>query len=275
MIVFLGIVVALAGFGALALGVPNWAFGIGNTLITGGSIALVGGLLLVGIGLVLKSLRELANKIEALSPFISVEAQAPLAPVEEEPAALQAAPPPARQPMLPRNVAPPARPEPRRAALDRRPASETVAPTPAESTRPRAWPPRTSASRAAPSEPVSKPELERAVKPDVERAIESAVERAIERPRERARLTPEAHAPEAPAAQTLEPLHDDPVAPALVVRSGIISGMAYTLYSDGSIEAELPMGTVRFASVEELRAHVARTGADADTEFSGRTPVTQ
>ena len=58
-----------------------------------------------------------------------------------------------------------------------------------------------------------------------------------------------------------------------VMRSGIISGMAYTLYSDGSIEAELPLGTVRFGSVEELRAHVARTGADADAEFSGRAPA--
>ena len=57
------------------------------------------------------------------------------------------------------------------------------------------------------------------------------------------------------------------------MRSGIISGMAYTLYADGSIEAELPLGTVRFGSVEELRAHVARTGADADTEFSERAPA--
>jgi hypothetical protein len=32
--------------------------------------------------------------------------------------------------------------------------------------------------------------------------------------------------------------------------------MAYTLYVDGSIEAELPQGTLRFASVEELRAHL-------------------
>jgi hypothetical protein len=56
-----------------------------------------------------------------------------------------------------------------------------------------------------------------------------------------------------------------PAGPA--VRSGIIGGMAYTLYADGSIEAELPLGTMRFASIEDLRAHVARTGADADAEF--------
>jgi len=56
---------------------------------------------------------------------------------------------------------------------------------------------------------------------------------------------------------------------AAVVRSGIIGGMAYTLYSDGSIEAELPIGTVRFGSLAELQEHVTRTGAEADVEFSG------
>jgi len=34
--------------------------------------------------------------------------------------------------------------------------------------------------------------------------------------------------------------------------------MGYTLYIDGSIEAELPQGTVRFASIHELRAHLEK-----------------
>jgi hypothetical protein len=32
--------------------------------------------------------------------------------------------------------------------------------------------------------------------------------------------------------------------------------MAYTLYTDGSIEAQLAQGTVRFASIEDLRIHL-------------------
>jgi hypothetical protein len=56
-----------------------------------------------------------------------------------------------------------------------------------------------------------------------------------------------------------------------VVRSGIIHGMAYTLYADGSIEAELPIGTVRFASIEELQDHVSRTGDEADVDFAGKS----
>jgi hypothetical protein len=42
-----------------------------------------------------------------------------------------------------------------------------------------------------------------------------------------------------------------------ILKSGVINGMAYTLYTDGSIEAELPQGTLRFGSLEELRDYLA------------------
>jgi hypothetical protein len=45
-----------------------------------------------------------------------------------------------------------------------------------------------------------------------------------------------------------------------ILKSGVIDGMPYTLYADGSIEAELPQGTLKFASVDELRAHLERNG---------------
>jgi hypothetical protein len=43
---------------------------------------------------------------------------------------------------------------------------------------------------------------------------------------------------------------------AAVLKSGVVDGMAYTLYADGSIEAKLPHGTVKFGSIAELRAHI-------------------
>ena len=43
-----------------------------------------------------------------------------------------------------------------------------------------------------------------------------------------------------------------------VLKSGVVDGMSYTLYVDGSIEAELPQGTLRFASIHELRSHLAK-----------------
>lgn len=48
---------------------------------------------------------------------------------------------------------------------------------------------------------------------------------------------------------------DEPRA-AAVLKSGVVDGMAYTLYADGSIEAKLPHGTVKFGSIAELRAHI-------------------
>ncbi len=71
---------------------------------------------------------------------------------------------------------------------------------------------------------------------------------------------PQTAEPEHPADAPLEPV---PVsipqpAPALVsvLKSGVVDGMAYTLYSDGSIEAQLPQGTLRFGSITELRNHI-------------------
>jgi len=41
-----------------------------------------------------------------------------------------------------------------------------------------------------------------------------------------------------------------------ILKSGVIDGMVYTLYTDGSIEAELPQGTLKFASIDELRDYL-------------------
>jgi hypothetical protein len=43
-----------------------------------------------------------------------------------------------------------------------------------------------------------------------------------------------------------------------ILKSGVVDGMGYTLYVDGSIEAELAQGTLRFASINELRSHLEK-----------------
>jgi energy-converting hydrogenase Eha subunit C len=45
-------------------------------------------------------------------------------------------------------------------------------------------------------------------------------------------------------------------AAATVYRAGVIDGMAYTLFMDGSIQAELPTGTVKFSSVDDLQKYL-------------------
>jgi hypothetical protein len=49
---------------------------------------------------------------------------------------------------------------------------------------------------------------------------------------------------------------EDQSPPVTVLKSGVVDGMAYSLYSDGSIEAQMPEGMMRFASIDELRAHL-------------------
>lgn len=59
--------------------------------------------------------------------------------------------------------------------------------------------------------------------------------------------------PERPA-----PPRHDVAAEVTVLKSGVVDGMAYSLYSDGSIEAQMPEGMMRFASIDELREHLDR-----------------
>jgi hypothetical protein len=66
---------------------------------------------------------------------------------------------------------------------------------------------------------------------------------------------PEPAAPE-PQDQQSEPAPVEEPHTAAILKSGVVDGMAYTLYADGSIEAKLPHGTVRFGSIAELRAHI-------------------
>ncbi len=61
-------------------------------------------------------------------------------------------------------------------------------------------------------------------------------------------------------AQALAPDAAPEMEPAVsVLKSGVVDGMAYTLYSDGSIEAQLPQGTLRFGSITELRNHIEQS----------------
>jgi hypothetical protein len=66
---------------------------------------------------------------------------------------------------------------------------------------------------------------------------------------------PPAHRAE-PERVKLPPLGD--ARAVAILKSGVVDGMGYTLYVDGSIEAELPQGTLRFASINELRSHLEK-----------------
>ena len=64
--------------------------------------------------------------------------------------------------------------------------------------------------------------------------------------------------PEAPAPRESEMAKTGERRAVAILKSGVVDGMGYTLYVDGSIEAELPQGTLRFASINELRSHLEK-----------------
>jgi hypothetical protein len=118
------------------------------------------------------------------------------------------------------------------------------------------WPADMRASRHA--EAVARaPKLDVRAEPKPEPRVEPKLDIKPEpRPEPPAPRSERVEPPAAAAArEQAGPAGDRPVA---ILKSGVIDGMAYTLYTDGSIEAELPQGTMRFASIEELRGHLEK-----------------
>lgn len=69
---------------------------------------------------------------------------------------------------------------------------------------------------------------------------------------------PPADAPRVETRESQASASADDHPPVTVLKSGVIDGMAYSLFSDGSIEAELADGVIHFNSLDELRAHLDR-----------------
>jgi hypothetical protein len=94
-----------------------------------------------------------------------------------------------------------------------------------------------------------------------DRRRDSAPEKRAEPSLDQPLRPPEPRSPAPPPSRAGEP-RSAPSAPArseprpTILKSGVIDEMAYTLFTDGSIEAQMPDGTMRFASIEELRAHL-------------------
>ena len=88
-------------------------------------------------------------------------------------------------------------------------------------------------------------------KPDRVRPAETPLPRRAARPPSTAAPAAAADAERYPPAAP----NEEPAA-VTVLKSGVVDGMAYSLYSDGSIEAQMPEGMMRFASIDELRAHL-------------------
>ena len=271
-----GITCFLVGLLAIGFGIPVQEFSFGNTLILAGAIAGCTGLVILSLWVVLRELKNIAQRLglaetlDETTPqptvvsarhqppegagFLFSRDQSATERAETGPAPWQdeAAARSARSSDAAPEETPPAA-KPRRNLL-----FSSTSRRERERAQARAADPSTADLRPAPATPPA-PEIGEAPpatfddawpKPDRARPAEAP-------PQRRSGRAPSTFS-EAPVgvagADRPPPAADQP--PVTVLKSGVVDGMAYSLYSDGSIEAQMPEGMMRFASIDELRAHL-------------------
>jgi hypothetical protein len=289
MLLIAGIAVLAAGLVAIGFGIPVKEFSFGNTLILAGAVAACTGVIMLGLSMVVRELRHIARRLgpanAAAASWTNGDQPIPVAgsgdrPSDDgrlssrgkpAPANLDAADPAAKQPSpatlpwqdeaaardrgrgrgdVPSEPAPPepAAAKPRRNLLfssSRKERERTLA---SRASDPAAADPAPVPPIPAPAEPP--PATFEDAWPQSERGRSDALRRS---------RTPSTFAEPsaAPAAEPAPPAaHSEDRPPVTVLKSGVVDGMAYSLYSDGSIEAQMPEGMMRFASIDELRSHL-------------------
>ena len=280
----------LAGLLAIGFGVPIKEFSTGNTLIITGVLGVCTGAIMLALWMVVRELKGIARRLgtgtlqgraeAAVRPVLPPGLVRDPAPAEgdypfdrDQPVAPSlgsvepSAPPPPWQdedvlrdhpipgPMFPEDApAPPPPPDPRRkrdlmfSSTSRkereRAPSRTNEPLPPDflsadlRPKPPILPPPSEAAEAPPPFEENWPRTERWKPGDIPTS----------------RRGPRMSSKPSEANGTSARNQDQPAA--TVLKSGIVDGMAYSLYSDGSIEAQMPEGMMRFGSIDELRAHL-------------------
>jgi hypothetical protein len=272
----LGAAITAAGLALVASGVSlqDRAFDVSNA--TPGIVAFVGGCILIGLGLVVRALarveRALITKpmqhagrsVETPAETSTERASEPRIPLPTEPKAAIGAAAPSVTPSADRIESAP--------VVDAGDVSLLpIAPGRLEGGNGAADPslpklngsghatavPRVTGAPTRPQQPKNSlfdtlwPKAPRPAAPAQPAAAQPA---AMAPAAHVAEPAPSAAPPPPPAAPTQTP------AGVSILKSGVVEGMAYTLYSDGSIEAELPGGTLRFRSITDLRSHIEQNG---------------
>jgi hypothetical protein len=252
-------------------------------ILTPGIVAAVGGLLLIGLGVGLRTLRRIEQAL-AVRPMpralpLSETKPAELSDASREAPPIPFAPKATRQPLpsvtslesgedaekSPDNAPAlgkmyPALPTIVVSAADKANAAGDML-RPAKGSNgagalPIASQPQVGARSAMPTKPQRTPALDglwpkgpRPIRPPKSTPAQTATVPAIESQKGAAQASD-------PASPDLD---EGTITGVSVLKSGVVNGMAYTLYSDGSIEAQLPEGTLRFGSITELRNHIEQS----------------
>jgi hypothetical protein len=284
-----GIGCVLAGLLAIGFGIPVQEFSFGNTLILSGAVTACTGVIILGLWVVVGELKNVARRLGPGVPLdlagtarAAPRNQAPESggfPFNRDQPALDDAghseadaqftapsPAPWREEAAARTrteVSPPV-PEPAEAAPAAKPRRNLLFSSSSRKERERAQT-RTadpSAPEFPPAPPIPPPVAE---SNEVPAATFDDAWPKSERgrgadapPLPRRPSRPPSTFTEAPAAtdRPSPPARAEEQPPVTVLKSGVVDGMAYSLYSDGSIEAQMPEGMMRFASIDELRSHL-------------------
>jgi hypothetical protein len=282
-----GIGLVVAGVLAIGFGIPIKEFSTGNTLILTGAIGVCTGTIMFGLWVAVRELKNISRQLANGVPEAPDEAVVRMAPPA---AAREAAPAGGKFPAEPIDdpgafssppafspAPPPPPPWQNEEVLRDHPIPEPLHPEPPP---PVAKPKRnlmfsstsrkdrervqTRSGEALPSEPMPSemrsrpPAMPPAETPepspppfdDAWPRADRAKPAEMPPPRRSGRMPPSlGEASNGPARGRDAP-------EVTVLKSGIVDGMAYSLYSDGSIEAEMPEGLMRFASIDELRVHL-------------------
>ncbi|WOH84189.1 DUF308 domain-containing protein [Bradyrhizobium sp. BEA-2-5] len=288
LVVGAGLVVA--GLAAVGLGIPYKEFSVGGTLIATGVTGACTGVIVLALAAILRELQAMGDRLDAVvavglrsgSPSATSPRGTPDDPVFPPPEPKVSAPPPLA-PAFPPSA--PAAPPPWHDEIASRGASgEVPPPAPAAAPADSAAPPKRrnllfSSSRkerernqGRAAEPLTPDLLSPELRPNPGGSGEPAPATfddawpKADRPRSvdvaprRGPRTPstfgEAQSAGAASPSSGHPPPPQEQPPVTVLKSGVVDGMAYSLYSDGSIEAQMPEGMMRFASIDELRSHL-------------------
>jgi hypothetical protein len=289
-----GAVVGAIGVGMVGYGIPINEFSFGNTLIVSGTVAIVGGLIVMAIGAAVGQLQRLTETLATRPP---VRSSRPLEMFESQTGTAAASgrfplPPKTKSETKPETGEQPLptdapahaenaaddhaagvpmlrNPDLAAAAAEEydikeyeevslSPQQSSPASRAADMNEPAPPPVSASASPVHP-EPFdapwrSAPPPLRPPQPSYFDTMWPAESRPARRPvSDEPEFEPK---PDLPPSSSPEAHKPEP--PAAILKSGVVDGMGYTLYVDGSIEAELPDGILRFASINELRDHLAK-----------------
>jgi len=283
----------VAGLVVVGFGIPVNEFSFGNTLISAGTTAAVGGLIIIALGVAVGQLRRIA---EVLAGDLPARYASQPMDLVEAPGASSPAPGhlPERVPFPPRpksetplgrmgplsgiptstlgddgydQFAAPTLPNPEEAPMAVGDEISLSPPQPSGGSAPKtdvrglAGRDQEPATGWKPSPPATPP-VGSSPRPLQPARFDAMWPAEAKSPKSNA--SDDAKQSFGPARDTFPPVPKRPEPEAqkpravAILKSGVVDGMGYTLYVDGSIEAELPQGTLRFASINELRSHLEK-----------------